>query len=202
MKRLKIYSAFCLVTILLAIGSHMWLSPPNPEAVKDGAREVGIMDFRAYDKDGNLIWKELARENNLADEGEYMFLNVVLKNGTAPAGFYLRLYNTTPVETSTLSAISATEPATTYAYAAQALTRDGTGWPTLELDSNDYQATSATKTFQATGGPWGPVTYCVLADVTHANDATGKLISFVALSTSRTLADGESLQVTYKLKQQ
>ena len=160
-------------------------------------REIGSMDFRCYDKDGNLKWEELNRQNNLADEGEYMFLDVALRNGTAPSNYFLRLFNDTPVETDTLGSLTG-EPSGN-GYTAQTVERNTTGWPTLALDSGDYRATSSTETFTASGGSWGPVIYCVLATST---DSSGKLVSYVALSQSRTLASGESLQVTYRLKLQ
>lgn len=160
-------------------------------------REIGSMDFRCYDAQGKLKWEELNLKNNLSDEGEYMFLDVVLRAGTAPSGFYLRLFNDTPVETDTLGNLTG-EP-TANGYAAQTVERSTTGWPTLALDSGDYRAVSSTEIFTASGGSWGPVIYCVLATST---DSSGKLVSYVALSQSRTLATGESLQVTYRLKLQ
>jgi hypothetical protein len=208
MKKLKIYSA--LVALILAIGYWGLVTQPittqrpvlkYPHAVLKtnvDIREIGSMDFRCFDKDGKLKWEELDRQNALADEGEYMFLDVTLRAGSAPSSYYLRLYNVTPTDTSNLTSVSTYEP-TTGGYAAQTVARNTTGWPTLGLDSGDYQATCATQTFSATGVGWGPVTYCVLASST---DSSGKLVSYVALSTPRTLASGESLQVTYKLKLQ
>ena len=176
---------------------HEDLQSANQENVQLAAREFGYFDFRAYDKDGNLLWSELNVPNDLADEGEYAFLDVYLRAGTAPTQFYIRLYNDTPVETDTLTLLTG-EP-TTNGYAAQLVERSATGWPTLALDTGDYQATSSQKTFSATGGSWGPVTYCVGATT---SDNTGKLIAYAVLSQSRTLNDGEQLKVTYKMKLQ
>jgi hypothetical protein len=167
-----------------------------PPALAGDIREIGVFHVIHRSADGTILHEEDA-PNNLADEGEQTFLDCVLRATSCPTTFFLRLYNDTPVETDTLSTLTG-EP-TTNSYAAQELTRDSTGWPTLALDSGDYQATAAAKTFQATGGSWGPVTYLVLATTSNS---TGKLISYAALSTSRTLAAGESLQVTYKLKLQ
>lgn len=195
MKKIKITMA-----LMISILAFSWMAIsfyPMP-AIKADLHEIGSMDFRCYDVQGNLKWEELNRSNALADEGEYLFLDITLRNGTAPSNYYLRLYNTTPGETSTLGAISTYEP-TGNGYAAQTVERSNTGWPTLALDSGDYQATSSTETFTATGAGWGPVTYCVMAT---SSDNSGKLVSYVGLSQSRTLAAGESLQVTYKLKLQ
>lgn len=207
MKRFKLYSA--LIVLMLAVGYFGLVTDPitiqkpvfkEPHVVLKAnvdVREIGSMDFRCYDKDGKLKWEEVNRPNSLADEGEYMFLDVTLRAGSAPGSFYLRLFNDTPVDTDTIGSLTG-EPSGN-GYTAQTVARNTTGWPTLALDSGDEQATSATQTFTATGAGWGPVTYCVL---TTSTDSSGKLVSYVALSTPRTLASGESLQVTYKLKLQ
>ncbi|MFH2012585.1 MAG: hypothetical protein ABIJ37_07805 [Pseudomonadota bacterium] len=157
---------------------------------------VGVWEFRHIDKDGKVLWKE-TKENFLADEGEEAFLDVFLRSGSAPSGFYIRLFNDTPTETDTLSDLTG-EPSGN-GYTAQAVARDATaaGWPTLALDSGDYMATSKTVEFIASGGSIGPVTYGVLATST---DSSGILVAAVALSTSRTMADGEKLQVTMYIK--
>lgn len=157
-------------------------------------RWIGVWHFEHYDRGGNLIWEDQIH-NALADEGEYAFLDVFLRAGSAPAQFYFRLYNDTPVEADGLSDLTG-EPSTN-GYAAQLVERSNTGWPTLVLDSGDYQATSTEETFSASGGSWGPVTYAVLATT---SDNSGKLVAYVALSQSRTLQDGESLKVTMEVK--
>jgi hypothetical protein len=181
---------------VIAILIACLLSLATLPALAGDIREIGVFHVIHRASDGAILHEEDA-PNNLADEGEQAFLDCVLRATSCPTTFFLRLYNDTPVETDTLSTLTG-EPSTN-GYAAQELTRNSTGWPTLALDSGDYQATAATKTFTATGGSWGPVTYLALA--TSSNNS-GKLISYAALSTSRTLANGESLQVTYKLKLQ
>lgn len=157
----------------------------------------GYYYFEHYDKDGNLIWSCEA-PNSLADQGEQDVLDVYFRGATAPTIFYLRLTNTTPSDTSTLTALSAGEPSGN-GYAPQEVERSSVGFPTLALDNGDYQLTSKEVTFSASGGSWGPVAHAFLA--TTSNN-TGKLISYVALSQSRTLQAGESLKVTYKIKLQ
>lgn len=160
------------------------------------AEESGVFELRAYNAAGQLIWSEDAR-NALADEGETAFLDTYLRGAAAPAGFYVRLFNDTPIETDTLTTLTG-EP-TGSGYAAIAVERSNTGWPTLALDTGDYLATSKEVTFTASGGSIGPVTYAVLST---SSDNTGKLISYAALSQSRTLASGDSLKITYKVKMQ
>ena len=177
------------------------LAIESPTLIEGTAHESGYFFFVHRDKEGNPIWAEVAF-NGLDDEGESSFLDCYLRATNCPSNFYLRLSDaSTPcsiAETDALAAASAGEPSTN-GYAANLIERSATGWPTLVLDSGDYQATASTETFVASGGPWGPV-YCAFIGTT--SDNTGKLISHAALSTGRTLAAGESLQVTYKIKQQ
>ena len=63
---------------------------------------------------------------------------------------------------------------------------------------SDYVLTSKTVTFVASGGPIGPVTYAVLADV--ATGIIGNAIAFFPLTQTRTLADGDSLEFSGKVK--
>ena len=164
-------------------------------------QEVGIVPIRCYDKGGNLKWVDVAF-NALANEGEYLIEDVIFRGSAPPTKFYLRLYNTTPVLTSTLSSLSAYEPATANGYnpANQRITRDSTGFPLVpQLVSLHYEISSKTITITATGAI-GPVTYAAL---TTSSDNTGKLMAYAALSGSRTLASGDSLQLTsYKVRMQ
>lgn len=157
------------------------------------AKEIGIFDVKHFAADGSLLHEEEAH-NDMLDEGEQEVLDVYLRGATPPASFALRLFNDTPVETDNLAALTG-EPVGN-GYVAQTIERSAVGWPTLGLDAGDYQATSKQVTFDASGGSWGPVTH--IAMVT----AEGKLITAAALSQARTLADGESLTVTYRIKQQ
>lgn len=114
------------------------------------------------DRFGNAIWRDEGW-NELADEGERDMIDLYFRGTAAAApsnGFELALFNDTPVDTDLIKDLVG-EP-TTNGYTRQALSRDATGWPTLALDAGDYMLTSATKTFSAVGGSWGPVTYAVL----------------------------------------
>lgn len=122
----------------------------------------GYFELKHYDKDGDLIWQDEG-PNSLADQGEESLLDVFFRNQNAPSGFELALYNDTPIDTDKLSDLVG-EPSTN-GYARQSLTRDTTGFPTLALDAGDFMLTSATKTFSASGGSWGPVTHCCLQTV-------------------------------------
>ncbi|MBC7964232.1 MAG: hypothetical protein H7Y05_14970 [Steroidobacteraceae bacterium] len=184
------------INLLLMFSLFACAALANAETVTTRAQEHGYFELTARDASGQLLWSESAR-NALADEGEQALLDIYLRGATPPAGFYVRLYNDTPAETDTLALLTG-EPSGS-GYAPIAVERSAVGWPTLALDTGDYMATSKEITFTAAGGSIGPVTYAVLAT---SSDNTGKLISYAALSQSRTLAVGESLKITYKVKQQ
>jgi len=152
---------------------------------------VGLWKFTHKDKNGKIISIE-ERHNALADQGEQNMLDQYFRGQNAPTGFFIRLFNDTPAETDTLANLTG-EPSGN-GYAPQAVARSAVGFPTLALDEGDYQITSATVTFTANGGSIGPVTHAVLAT---SSDNTGLHIAFVALSQSRTMADGESLDVSF-----
>ena len=158
----------------------------------------GLWTLRCYDKKGNLKWEDVDLHNALADEGEQNMLDQYFRNQNAPSTFYARLCNDTPIETDALSDIQ-NEPSG-MGYSAQEIERSAVGFPTLALDSGDYQLTSKQVTFECTGsGNSYTVTYAYLA--TTSND-TGKLVAFVALSQSRTLNTGDNLKLTVKIKLQ
>lgn len=151
----------------------------------------GFFELVARDRKGRVMWTDKI-ENALVDEGEQLILDVFLRGAAPPAEFYLRLFNDTPEETDTLADLLG-EPVGN-GYAPIAVERSSVGWPVLELDLGDWQATSKTVTFTASGGDIGPVTCCVLAT---ADDV---FVAFAMLSEQRILRDGESLDVTYKVK--
>lgn len=192
----KLTLTFILPLLLFALLAPAFAAPVVHETPAVSAVEQGEFVLTATAPDGSVLWEEQIR-NAFADEGEQLILDVFLRGATAPTQFYLRLYNDTPVETDGLASLTG-EPSGN-GYAPALIERSATGWPTLALDSGDYQATSKAVTFTASGGSIGPVTYAVIAT---SSDNTLKLIAYAALSQSRTLADGESLTVTYRLKQQ
>lgn len=155
-----------------------------------------VWDFRCINtKTGELVWEDLGRHNTLAHEGGENALDSWLRNQNHPPTFYIRLFNDTPVKSDSLSDL--VNEASGNGYAPQEMPRTTSGWVTLALDGDDFQAVSSEETFVASGGSWGPVTYGVWAT---SSDNSGKLIAFVALSQTRTIQDGETLLVTIKTK--
>ena len=190
------------INLLLMFALFVCATVANAETVTTRAQEHGFFDLTARDSDGNIRWQELNVPNALANEGEYLILDVMFRGNTAPTGYFLRLYNTTPSLTSTLSTLSTFEPATAngYAPASQGITKDATGWPLVpQLVTSHYEITSKSITITASGGTIGPVTYAALSTT---SDNTGKLVAYAALSATRTLQIGDSLAMTYKIRLQ
>ena len=112
-------------------------------------------------------------------------------------GFTIRLCFDTLVVTDTLSTMLG-EPSGN-GYAAQTLERSSVGFPTKELNEGVYRLVSKTITFTASGGSIGPVNTAVLA-TSNTVSANDKLIAFRALAMTRTILDGDSLTVQFRLK--
>ena len=161
---------------------------------REGTKRVAMgLPLRPED----ILWEGRGIPNIFHDEGEQFVCQVVFSEAqTPPIAYYLGLDNRTSLaEADTLASLSG-EP-TGNGYARQAVNSDATDW-TVSQDSGDYQAKSKTVTFSATGGSWGPVTKLFLCTV--ATGTSGKLLCSLALSQSRTLASGESLQADMTIK--
>lgn len=179
----------------------------DPHALKT----MGVYDVKCFDKDGNLKWEESC-DNAVYDGGEQLILDIALRGAAAPASWYIGLLKNSltalPAETTTMTGLTlaTNEPAsgTEPGYARQAVNRDATagGWPTLALDAGDYMATSRTVTFTASGAWTGTIRHMFLTTTSPTADATGVLVSAAQLSQDRLLANGDSLNVTYRLKLQ
>jgi len=171
-------------------------------------KQIGAMEFEHIAVDGSVLWRGISF-NNLSDDGEQMFLDCVLRAQNCPGTpFYLRLADSTStcsiVDTSTVANIVAMGQPSGNGYAHQTIARTTVGWPTLALDGGDYMATSVQVTFSASGGSWGAV-HCAWLSNSNADSGTYPTaypIAYTALSQGRTLASGESLNVTYRIKLQ
>lgn len=181
----------------------------DPNAIK----AIGYYHVEHRNAKGELLHEEDA-PNALYDEGEFAILDIALRGGTAPSNWFIGLMKSTlsgaPAETSTLSSLNGAGPyeltnASDPGYSARAqVNRDATasGWPTLALNSGDYQATSKSVVFTASGDWTDTVRWMFLTTIVTVGDTTGKLISFAQLSADRTLKNGDTLTITYNLKLQ
>jgi len=154
-----------------------------------------VWTIRHRDARGRLVWAQVAH-NMLHDEGEKFVLEAVFpETQSIPAAYYIGLDNRTSLaEEDTLASLSG-EP-TGNGYSRKAVNSDATDM-TLSQVSGDWRVTTKTVTFTASGGSIGPVTKAFLCNV--ATGSAGKLLQSNALSQSRTLASGESLDVNMYL---
>jgi hypothetical protein len=135
------------------------------------------------------------QSNALADEGEQDMLDVYFRTQAKRTNLYGRLYNDTPVETDTLATLTGEVIGT--GYAALTWPVSNTGFPTLALDAGDFKVTSSTQTFTA-GGAWSAASTLVLATV--ATGTAGLHVAWSALSSTRTLAISDTLDVSVSVK--
>lgn len=165
-----------------------------------------IKEITHLDKNGNLLWSENNIDNMLHDEGEIAILSAYFATtmsgyGAPPANLYLGLdARTTIVEADTLASLSG-EPTTTAGYARSALATSEAGSSGDDFYINQpaayYRADGKTVTFTASGAAWPAVTKMFLCTVSAGS--TGKLICSLALSATRTLQDGDSLNASMYL---
>lgn len=176
------------------------LEPGNPDAPREliWASTLGELDEGI--RKGSLQEQEIIHsqewiENALADAGEQSILDVWFRASASVPTFYFALFNDTPVDTDTPATL--TGEVTGTGYARISVARNTTDWPTLALDAGDYQVTSATKTFSA-GGTWTSATQlCLMSD---ASGTTGSFWAWAALSATRTLQNGDTLDVSMAVK--
>jgi hypothetical protein len=163
------------------------------------AREIGVWTFTHRAKDGRVIerWQEHNTLSKLADQR--MLENYYRGGAAAGASFYLGLVDsTTPCsiakQDSFATVVGYGEPSGN-GYARQAVAKDGTaaGWPTSAASTNDWHIVSKVVTFTSSG-TIGPV-YCAFLSDASSGSATD-WHAWVALSQARTLANGESLDVS------
>lgn len=158
-----------------------------------------VLDWASHlDLNGEQITKGSSKElevieaqdwqlNALADEGEVDMLDVYFDTQAVRANLYGRLASSAPGEADNLAAIS---EITGSGYSEVTWAR-GTDWGAPTAGGG---TTSTLKTFTATG-TWTAATHLFIATTIAAND-TGLHIAFSALSATRTLANGDTLDVT------
>ena len=166
-----------------------------------------ISRVECVDKDGNVKWFEEDIDNLLHDTGEIALLSAYFATGLtnygAPvANLYLGLDSRSSLaEADTLATISGLEP-TTGGYARKALSTAGTGLSGQDFYINQpagyYRADSKVVTWTAVGAGYVAMKNLFLcSDITAVTDGSdAHLICSVALSTTRTLAEGDSLNAS------
>ena len=147
-------------------------------------------------RNGELIWEDEG-PNAVSQEGEEALLESFFRGDVTydPTEFYVRLCNSTPDVTTTLSTVSG--EASGNGYAPQLVERSTVGFPTKEINLGAYRLVSKTLSFVASGGSIGPVTNAYLATT---SDNTGKFIAFRALSLTRTILDTDTMTIQFRIK--
>ena len=144
--------------------------------------------------------KQLFVPNLITDQGEESFLKMICQanvTDVASSGdFFIGLTSTAPVETLTLAGL--TEPMTG-GYARQPISRDTTGWPTVEQVGTAYRALTKQVVFSASGAAYDiAVSRAFLCNV--VSGSTGILFALSgAFNAPITVGDGETLPLNYAL---
>lgn len=200
----KMVAGALLVVLSLAglwTGGKVFVSGVSETRAAVALRWVGEWTFVHRAADGRVLWSETLH-NALSDTGEQRMLETYFRAAATPTNFYIHLADASNpcsvAETDNLATALTGEPSTN-GYASSLVERSATGWPTSALNAGDWRVVSSTETFSASGGSWGPVNCAVLATT---SDNTGDHVAYVALSQARTLASGESLDVSIAVTQQ
>jgi hypothetical protein len=159
-----------------------WASQGPRDSIDLSGREI----FKGSKEDIGITEDQEWTSNALADEGEVDILDVYFDAQAVRTSLYFTLYNDTPVETDGLTDLTGIVTGT--GYGSITVTR-GTDWGVPTAGGG---TTTVTKTFTA-GGAWSAATYLILQTTT---DTSGLLLAYAALSQSRTLANGDTLDVT------
>lgn len=175
-------------------------------------RPHSIWNVRHIDKDGKVLWEDKEVHNMFHDEGELvmvtsLFAQAYSTYGVTPISnwaMYIGLDNRSSLaEANTLASLTGEPSGFGYARQILACNQDGTSGKDFVITqpAAAYQAASKTVTFTASGGAWSAVQNCFLC--THPTATTSgqytRLLCSLALSTIRTLQNGDSLQVSMNI---
>jgi hypothetical protein len=174
--------------------AHEWVDFSELQYARKHRPHIAAAYSWGTNADGELIWVDDLMLNILHDEGEQAILSAYFDTdlatfGAPPANLYMGLdARASLAEANTLASLSG-EPSGN-GYARQAIPTT-TGF-TLSQPGAYYQATPTTSTFgPATGSAWSAVLNRFLCTV--SSGTSGKLIASLALTASRTLQVGDSL---------
>lgn len=130
--------------------------------------------------------------DELCTEGLQFILEAAFSEEQAvPANFYVGLCTDASVaEDASLADLTELSG---NGYSRQTVASDNTDFTSAAAGTNDRKVTTKTVTFTASGGAWSGAVHAFIGTTT---DDSGKLVAVAALSTTRTLQDGDSLQVS------
>lgn len=163
--------------------------------------EFGLFQAKAtlVGPDGAVIWSEDDwHDNFVTDEGEQSTINVYLREQANPTKYLALLNMAGPTDTTTMATMTETQTPGANGYARQQVLN--TDWGAPALDAGDMMSTASAKTFGPAAGVAWTVTHCAI--VTVASGTGGLLIAVNALSATTTVNIGQSLIITYRMKNQ
>ena len=158
--------------------------------------ETGVWTLTWRDAQGRVKFTDVLH-NTLSRVADQRMLEYQFRGGSAPgASYYIGLAdasNPCSITKTDATATAWTGEPVANGYARVEVTKDATGWPTSAASSNDWHIVSKVVTFTSTG-TIGPVNCALLSD--QASGTAGDWHAWVALSQARTMANGESLDVS------
>jgi hypothetical protein len=149
---------------------------------------ITIEEIKLVSKENEVIWEKRNLKNMIHTTGEEFFLGVLFNGVSIPEKYFFGLDNRSSLTAAQTMGSLIAEPAIN-GYSRQQVT--STTFVMTEVGGITV-ARSPILIFSATGGSWGPVQNLFLTD---EGDATGYLISSVALTDSVTVTSGQSIYV-------
>jgi hypothetical protein len=157
-----------------------------------------ILEIQHVNEYGEIIWEDKNINNLLHAGGELFVLTCCFANDGSlpPSQYYLGLDNRPVVSIPDLLTGITGEPDSN-GYFRQSVS-SSSGF-TISPVNEIYTASTSVVTFSATTGDWGPVKNLFLATT---NDSSGVLLATAALSSTRTVTAGNSINLRMLLSLQ
>jgi hypothetical protein len=160
------------------------------EQAHDGIRETGVVELEIRHADGT-VEMEVAH-NALTYWGQTNILSHTFSGTTAPAAnaWYIALLTATPAGPGTAWGSVSELASTGYARVNVA------SWTcTTSISANNSCNTGSRSWTNSSGGAWTGVTAMAIVDAASGAPSTNGYISYIALSTTRTLQAGDTLTI-------
>jgi hypothetical protein len=130
--------------------------------------------------------------DELCTEGLQFILEAAMtEEQSVPANFYIGLC--TDVSVAEDASLADLTELSGNNYSRQTVASDNVDLTSATAGTNDRKVTTKTVTFTASGGAWSGAVHAFIGTTV---DDSGKLVAVAALSATRTLQDGDSLQVS------
>ena len=152
-------------------------------------------------RDGKEIWG-IKKNNALTNVGQNSILNSYFLNENNPTNFYIRACSGYIGLADTLNTIKGEPDVTPYSagigYAPILIPRSAIGFPTIDIEDGNFRITSKQVSWTSTAvAAWSPINFLFLSTT---SDNSGVLVCSLNLSTQRTLAPGDIINIQFKIK--